>query len=184
MRGFCQAQALTMSLVPHAPAPLCRLTASMWTRLWRARSSSALATWCGGQLHVPCLNCLGHDLHPPPTTLDPVRLQSHIELQNAEGFCDVGLQHPAASSPADAARFVCVPAARVSRPVTLQPGESWTGEMRLTAHNRYWELPPFEESDPSTIPLPPASEAIPSARWGGQSKAHILSGFEKKRARQ
>lgn len=30
-----------------------------------------------------------------------------------------------------------------------QPGELWMGEMVLTAHNQYWDLPPWELDDPA-----------------------------------
>eukprot|EP00887_Chlorella_sp_A99_P005038 scaffold4.g5038.t1 len=167
-----------------------------------ARGRGRLRRWRRGRApprgHTVC-RCLSLPLPPPllpssrPAQIDriyvdcdakgdvkfcPGSLQSHFEVENAQGFTDIGIVHPGASHPAEAARFVSLPSARVARPVTLQPGETWCGEMRLTAHNRYWQLPPWEEQDQSTIPLPPASEALPSAKLGGHSKSHELRGYE------
>lgn len=48
----------------------------------------------------------------------------------------------------------------------LEPGETWLGEMELTAHPRYWDLPPWEASDPSAIPLPAVREGVNLKRFG------------------
>lgn len=39
--------------------------------------------------------------------------------------------------------------------------------MELTAHPRYWDLPPWEAADPSAIPLPAVREAVNLKRFGG-----------------
>ena len=61
---------------------------------------------------------------------------------------------------------MCLGSARKARPVTLAPSEQWCGEMVLTAYNNYWELPPFEKSDPTTVPVPKREEALPPRRAG------------------
>lgn len=35
-----------------------------------------------------------------------------------------------------------------------QPGEIWIGEMIVTAHDRYWDLPAWELDDPTGVPIP------------------------------
>ena len=75
-------------------------------------------------------------------------------MDNRQGFKDIALWHPAAAAPAEARRFVSLGSARVLRKVTLQPGETWVGEMVLTAHDEYWRLPAWEAADPSGVPIP------------------------------
>lgn len=36
----------------------------------------------------------------------------------------------------------------------LQPGAVWVGEMVLTAHDRYWELPAWELEETDGVPIP------------------------------
>ena len=58
-----------------------------------------------------------------------------------EGFADAVVWNPGREKgaeigdllPGDAARFVCVEAAQVARPVVLGPGAAWTGVQRLVA---------------------------------------------------
>ena len=50
-------------------------------------------------------------------------------------------------------------------PHPLQPGETWVGEMVLTAHDQYWELPAWEQADPSGVPIPEQSpDSLPPRR--------------------
>jgi len=87
--------------------------------------------------------------------------QNYFDVKNVEGFEDIEVLHPAGSAPQVAKQCVCVAPARKVRTVKLQPGETWRGEATITAHNEYWELPPFEEEDPSTVPVPPRDQALP-----------------------
>lgn len=91
--------------------------------------------------------------------------QAHFNLQNVQGFSDVGVAHPTGLAPHEARRFVGLAAARAVRRVTLQPGESWVGEMTLEAHDEYWPLPPWELGDAEGIPTPdPRPELLPGYR--------------------
>jgi glucose-6-phosphate 1-epimerase len=59
---------------------------------------------------------------------------------DAAGFPDVVVWNPGAElaasladlAPGDWRRFLCGEAAAVGRPVTVAPGERWTGTQRLT----------------------------------------------------
>lgn len=64
---------------------------------------------------------------------------SHFEIINQEGYDDIGVVHPLQSCPEEAPWFVCIPSARVARPVRLQPGERWGSQMQLRYHDRYWD---------------------------------------------
>lgn len=98
--------------------------------------------------------------HPPTT-----HPQAHFNLQNVQGFSDVGVAHPTTLAPREARRFVQLAAARVVRTVTLAPGESWVGEMTLAAHDEYWPLPAWEISDAEGVPTPDAApELLPGYR--------------------
>ena len=98
---------------------------SGWGLLWPCRLCLLIAV-CQ-PLPPPSLANSGLGRLPPWPLL-----QSHFLIQNQEGYTDIGLVHPAASHPQEARRFVSMPCARVARPVTLQPGEAWCGEMKLT----------------------------------------------------
>ena len=114
--------------------------------------------------------------HAPCTPLPPPPPQSHFDINNAEGFTDIGVQHPAPSSPAEARRFVALAAARAARPVTLAPGQQWGGEVALTRHPHYWPLPPWEEADLSGVPIPPVTQAVPPRRPGGAERGMYFPG--------
>ncbi len=47
-------------------------------------------------------------------------MQAHFSIENKEGFCDIGVQHPTTVAPRESRHFVCVGPARVVRKVTLQ----------------------------------------------------------------
>ncbi|MEF2147689.1 aldose epimerase family protein [Aquilutibacter rugosus] len=49
-----------------------------------------------------------------------------------KGFSDVVVWTPSVVSDEDEAGFVCIEAAQIQNPVTLQPGETWTGSQTLT----------------------------------------------------
>lgn len=110
------------------------------------------------KLYVDC-DHEGHVMYCPGT-------QTHVEITHPRGFTDLEVLHPAAAAPDVARRCVCLGSARKARPVTLAPGAEWCGESVLTAHNKYWELPPFEKADPTTIPVPKREEALPPRRQG------------------
>ena len=96
----------------------------------------------------------GHVLYCPGS-------QAHVEITHPQGFKDLEVLHPAAAAPDVARRCVCLGSVKKATPVNLKPGESWSGAMVLTSHNEYWELPPFEKSDPSTVPVPRPEQALP-----------------------
>ena len=119
------------------------------------------------KLYVDCDDA-GHVLFCPGT-------QTHIEICHTQGFTDLEVLHPAAAAPDVARRCVCVGSARKARPVTLAPGDTWSGEMQLTLHTTYWDLPPFERADPTTIPVPKKEDALPPKKPGtmGEEFAYI-----------
>ncbi|PRW44333.1 Glucose-6-phosphate 1-epimerase [Chlorella sorokiniana] len=78
---------------------------------------------------------------------------AHFSMQNLEGFCDIGVQHPTAVLPCESRHFVTMGPARAVRKVTLQPGELWVGDASFTAHDDYWPLAPWEMEDPTLVPV-------------------------------
>lgn len=99
---------------------------------------------------------------------------SHYKIENAAGFTDIGVVHPANVSPVESRNFVQLASARGVRTVTLQPDETWVGEMIITAHDRYWALPAWELEDSSGVPIPKQdSEQMPTLRPRRSSLAEI-----------
>ncbi|KAL4428376.1 hypothetical protein ABPG75_002465 [Micractinium tetrahymenae] len=90
---------------------------------------------------------------------------AHFKVHNKKGFSDIGVVHPAAVVPEEARHFVQLASARAVRQVTLQPGETWAGEMVLTAHDEYWPLPAWEMEESSGVPIPDQDpEQMPTLR--------------------
>ncbi|KAL4418726.1 hypothetical protein ABPG77_001783 [Micractinium sp. CCAP 211/92] len=90
---------------------------------------------------------------------------AYFKVHNKKGFSDIGVVHPAAVVPQEARHFVQMASARAVRQVTLQPGETWAGEMVLTAHDEYWPLPAWEMEDSSGVPIPDQDpEQMPTLR--------------------
>lgn len=98
---------------------------------------------------------------PSPRRARPAAPQAHFRLDNRAGFSDVGVSHPITAAPEEACRFVVLASARAVRKVTLQPGEVWAGEMVLTAHDRYWDLPAWELERAEGVPVPDSPELMP-----------------------
>ena len=72
--------------------------------------------WLAG--HALCLAPPAHALHAP--FLAPP--QSHFNIGNAQGFCDIAVVHPTGVAPREARRFVSLASARAVRTATLQVG--------------------------------------------------------------
>eukprot|EP00798_Chlamydomonas_sp_ICE-L_P025961 gene25961-11645_t len=78
--------------------------------------------------------------------------RTHYDLLPRFGFQDVIAYHPGLTHEgtpemtADTSRFWAkLGVGNVSSPLTLQPGEMWTGEYVIRQHNKYWEEPIFGE---------------------------------------
>lgn len=100
--------------------------------------------------------------------------QHHFDVRNKEGFADIEVIHAAGSAPQVARECVVVAPARKSRPVRLAPGTEWKGEVLITAYNEYWDLPDFEKHDPSTVPVPPKSEALPPRQRSADAAVDMM----------
>ncbi|DBA82477.1 hypothetical protein WJX79_005540 [Trebouxia sp. C0005] len=72
--------------------------------------------------------------------------RSHFEVLLREGLTDLGTLNRGLTQEhnSEFAEFVVLTAAQVARPITLEPGESWKGEVALRWHDKYWEIPLFE----------------------------------------
>lgn len=79
--------------------------------------------------------------------------RTYTQIYNREGFKDIGAYNPHHRMLESYRHFVSLHSACVARPITLQPGESWVGEMAIRAHDVYWPNPMWEEG---FQPLPPA----------------------------
>jgi hypothetical protein len=120
------------------------------------------------KLYIDC-DDEGHVLFCPGT-------QSYVEIEHPLGFTDLEVLHPAASAPDVARRSVCLASARKAKPITLQPGGTWSGEMKLTSYNKYWELPSFEKEDPTTVPVPKREDALPPRRMHDEDEFGYVDG--------
>jgi hypothetical protein len=58
----------------------------------------------------------------------------------------------------------------------LQPNGHWSGEIKLTSYNRYWDLPPFEKEDPTTVPVPKREDALPPRRMHDEEEFGYVDG--------
>jgi D-hexose-6-phosphate mutarotase len=58
------------------------------------------------------------------------------QVQHVSGFTDYILWNPFGNAGMGYESFVCVESGVVSAPVTLQPGEAWTGVMKILASTR------------------------------------------------
>ena len=120
------------------------------------------------KLYVDC-DDEGHVLFCPGT-------QSYIEIEHPLGFTDLEVLHPAAAAPDVARRSVCLASARKAKPTTLPAGGMWSGEVKLTAYNQYWDLPPFEKEDPTTVPVPKREDALPPRRLHDEEEFGYVDG--------
>ncbi|KAL4527937.1 hypothetical protein Ndes2526B_g07727 [Nannochloris sp. 'desiccata'] len=120
------------------------------------------------KLYVDC-DDEGHVLFCPGT-------QSYVEIEHPLGFTDLEVLHPAAAAPDVARRSVCLASARKAKPITLPPGGTWSGEMKLSSYNRYWDLPPFEKEDPTTVPVPKREDALPPRRMHDEEEFGYVDG--------
>jgi len=120
------------------------------------------------KLYVDC-DDEGHVLFCPGT-------QSYVEIEHPLGFTDLEVLHPAAAAPDVARRSVCLASARKAKPITLQPNGHWSGEIKLTSYNRYWDLPPFEKEDPTTVPVPKREDALPPRRMHDEEEFGYVDG--------
>lgn len=94
--------------------------------------------------------------------------RTHHEIINRSGFRDTGAINPHMRMPDAYRHFVAVPSARVARPVTLQPGETWVGEMVIRSFDSPWERPLFEfdHEQARTNEAPPLMENMqPPNQW-------------------
>ena len=83
--------------------------------------------------------------------------QHHFDIRNEKGFSDILLYQ-------DHSR-ITIAAARKAKPVRLQPGQVWEGQVTFKAFDRYWNITQFEmDTDAQGIPVPPRSEALPPRR--------------------
>ncbi|KAK2078194.1 hypothetical protein QBZ16_004062 [Prototheca wickerhamii] len=84
---------------------------------------------------------------------------AHVAVANLEGLRDVAVEHRAL--PGDAGRHAGLSPARIAVPVSLEPGETWTGTASIVAHSQYWELLPWEAAAganlASVVPPPRAT---------------------------
>ena len=56
---------------------------------------------------------------------------------------------------------MAVGAARKAKPVRLQPGDVWEGEVTFKSFDRYWAISAYEmEHDRTNIPVPAREEAL------------------------
>jgi len=120
------------------------------------------------KLYVDC-DDEGHVLFCPGT-------QSYVEIEHPLGFTDLEVLHPAAAAPDVARRSVCLASARKAKPIKLQPGGTWSGEMKLTSYNKYWDLPPFEKEDPTTVPVPKREDALPPRKMHDEEEFGYVDG--------
>jgi hypothetical protein len=86
--------------------------------------------------------------------------QHHFDVRNQHGFSDILLEAKEKST-----KSVTVAAARKAKPVRLQPGEVWHGEVTFKAFDRYWPISAFEmEHDQTNIPVPAREQALLKVR--------------------
>lgn len=62
-----------------------------------------------------------------------MRLQVRTTIVHSRGFADYILWNPFGNEGMGFDSFVCVESGAVAKPVMLQPGEEWVGEMRIVA---------------------------------------------------
>eukprot|EP00968_Pinguiococcus_pyrenoidosus_P013544 scaffold1228_cov246-Pinguiococcus_pyrenoidosus.AAC.4 len=55
-----------------------------------------------------------------------------IVVDNVEGWSDTVLWNPYGNEAMGAKNFVCVESAKVKEPVSVEPGATWVGEMKLS----------------------------------------------------
>lgn len=104
--------------------------------------------------------------------------RSHIQLFNRQGFRDCAISNPFNKAREEYKDFITMQSARVARPVKLQPGESFVGEMVIRSYNTMWERPMFEYErgdSQSTEPMPDIEgvDRRPAARLEGVEAERI-----------
>ena len=82
--------------------------------------------------------------------------QHHFDVRNGKGFTDVLLETRDRNRSS-----VAIGAARKAKPVRLQPGEVWEGDVTFKSYDRYWTISAYEmEHDQTNIPVPAREEAL------------------------
>ena len=88
--------------------------------------------------------------------------QRYYAIENVEGYSDILVGQTMTSNAAESNKNVSMTSARKARPVRLHPGDEWSGEMKVTAYDRYWKVSDYEMNhETSGIPVPPRENALP-----------------------
>lgn len=103
--------------------------------------------------------------------------RTHHQLFNRQGFSDCAITNPFSKAREEYKDFVTMQSARVARPVKLQPGESFVGEMVIRSYNTMWERPMFEYEQGEPL----AAEPMPDTAGVDRRPASRLEGVEAER---
>ncbi|CAG9464692.1 unnamed protein product [Pedinophyceae sp. YPF-701] len=79
--------------------------------------------------------------------------QTHWQVYNRGGFRDMHVFNPGAGAPDTAKQHVRLGPGTFARRITLQPGESWSGETAMRYLGEYWEIPEWDRE--GDVPPPP-----------------------------